>query len=86
MEYDLLEVDPPGARDNRKMLLYSLAALLQELPLVTVQGLPTVQRAVVKSEAEDKTRYAPFRLMVVQATIETFVSKEIGRHQPIFMS
>ena len=72
MECDLLEVDPPGARENRKMLLYSLAALLQELPLVTVQGLPTVQRAVVKSEAEDKTRYAPLRLMVVQATVETY--------------
>ena len=56
IEYDLLEVDPPVARDDRKMLLHALAALLQELPMVTVQGLPTVQRAVVKSESENKAR------------------------------
>ncbi|KAK9865213.1 hypothetical protein WJX84_010418 [Apatococcus fuscideae] len=57
IEHDLLEVDPPVVADNRKVLLHAVAALLQELPLVTVQGLPTVQRAVVKSESEDKARW-----------------------------
>ena len=58
MNHDLLEVDPPVARDDRKRLLYALAGLLQELPLITVQGLATVQRAVVKADTDAPGRSA----------------------------
>ena len=61
MNHDLLEVDPPVARENRKQLLYALAALLQELPKVTVQGLATVQRAVVKADSDTPGRPVPPR-------------------------
>lgn len=48
-----MEVHPPHADSSRAPLLYQLQSLLQQLPDVIVQGIPSVERAIV-NKAKDK--------------------------------
>ena len=57
-EYDEVEVHPPADEKGKVPLLFQLESLMQKLPEVIVQGIPTIERAIV-NKVKDKCASGP---------------------------
>jgi len=58
-DYGDISVHPPPDEKGKVPLLFQLQVLMQMVPQVIVQGIPSIERAIVN---KNKDRCAPFRL------------------------
>lgn len=59
-----VEIHPSKAQAGGKGYLSTLQSLLQQVPSVIVQGIPTVERAVVEKLVKDEKSVLSFTLML----------------------
>lgn len=52
-EFGGVSVHPPAEEKGKVPLLFQLQSLMQMLPNIIVQGIPTIERAIV-NKAKDK--------------------------------
>ena len=51
-EFGVVSVHPPAEEKGKVPLLFQLHSLMQMLPDVIVQGIPTVERAIVNKDKD----------------------------------